>query len=152
MHFTRVCATHSSRNVQLSKPATPPTHDGDDSSFRPTVSPQRRQQHTTTTDGRSLHSMPSLEAIRHKMMSSRRIGSALPDDLNQSPNFINGKKLAEQRNFNPNIPCTLGLIVTEVVANSSLRANVEGALDITFPFTSDLPVSRTNKFNLYVQF
>jgi hypothetical protein len=51
------------------------------------------------------------------------------------------RKAEDRKDFDPNVPCTLGLIVTEVVANSSLRANVEGALDITFPFTSDWPVS-----------
>ncbi|KAF2365862.1 Notch ligand N-terminal domain [Trinorchestia longiramus] len=125
--FFRVCATHSSRNVVLSQRATPPPkHPG---TFRPTTVPPE-----DATDSRNLFSMPSLEAVRHKMMSSRRaegVAAVVPTP----------KKKEEKRNFDPNVPCTLGLIVTEVVANSSLRANVEGALDITFPFTSDWPVS-----------
>ncbi|XP_018027826.1 uncharacterized protein LOC108683061 [Hyalella azteca] len=128
--FFRVCATHSSRNVLLAQPATPPPQQPP--IFLPTTLPPEDR---TDSSSRGLFSMPSLEAVRHKMMRSRRVMGAaevLPSAK---------RKVEDRKDFDPNVPCTLGLIVTEVVANSSLRANVEGALDITFPFTSDWPVS-----------
>ena len=61
----RVCATHSSRNVVLTEPATPPTPDT--AAFRPTIPPQFRhhlQSGVATADNRSLFSMPSIEDVR----------------------------------------------------------------------------------------
>ncbi|XP_064112158.1 protein eyes shut-like isoform X1 [Macrobrachium nipponense] len=45
------------------------------------------------------------------------------------------------RGINPHVPCTLGLLVTEVVTNSSLDINKEGALEITFPFSTPWPIN-----------
>ncbi|XP_071548021.1 uncharacterized protein [Panulirus ornatus] len=44
-------------------------------------------------------------------------------------------------------PCPLGLLVTEVVTNSSLLARLHGALDLTFPFTQPWQV----RFKLIVE-
>nr|XP_045585082.1 uncharacterized protein LOC123747094 [Procambarus clarkii] len=41
----------------------------------------------------------------------------------------------------PQVPCTLGLLVTAVVTNNSLHAPTDGALDITLPFTIPWPVT-----------
>lgn len=143
--FFRVCATHSSRNVLFAEPATPPT--SAPAPFLPTVSAVEEEP-TPPPSSRNLFTMPSLEAVRHKMISNRRIGSLSDAGRDEGSDYqgrgifgAKSKRAEDQRNFNPNVPCTLGLIVTEVVANSSLRADVEGALDISFPFTSDWPVS-----------
>ena len=46
------------------------------------------------------------------------------------------------RKIDPNFPCSVGVIVTDVIADNNLKASDEGLLDVKFPFDFPWPVSR----------
>lgn len=111
----RVCATHSPRPLIL--PATPQTR-----LASANVS-------STPAEERKVFRAPVPRALL--LGGRRRRGQR-----RARTSAVTGRS----RGRVPHIPCTLGLIVTEVIANNSLDASEEGALDITFPFSSPWPV------------
>ncbi|XP_037778716.1 uncharacterized protein LOC119575270 [Penaeus monodon] len=114
--FFRVCATHSPRPLIL--PATPQTR------------PASANVSSTPAEEMKVFRAPVPRALL--LGGRRRRGQR-----RARTSAVTGRS----RGRVPHIPCTLGLIVTEVIANNSLDASEEGALDITFPFSSPWPIN-----------